>query len=547
MKNLRKITSVLLALIMMISAIGVVSADKSFSDLNSGHWAYENVQRLVSDGTINGYADGTFKPNGMVTRAEFVKMIGKTTKAFSYEFTDVTQKHWAYDYIKYSDMEVVGTFFEPDIPITRNDVVNLIWKRAGSDKSCIAPSIITNQGTNKDACSWAYTYGIMKGDDGVTMRMNDGVTRAEAATLICRSRDVNASSKKYTLSENIDDKLIEKVYNSFEIFDTPYSVDKTFTNGEIAEAAMRIATNKTFVSYLNIPTERSVDREYTYSFYPICRYIYGFDKMTEEFYDAKATNFDTLSAFMFAFGYKVNKHVITYDLDKTYADAKGMGNDDQKKYIAAAFSNGIMLDGANLNPNATVTAKNLVLMLLQMDAIAGLNSNYIVTRTTNVGYDARLKTAIQSYPADSERFRYILNEIPNSVYAKPFIDADGKEVKISNPVKMFRVARDYNEQFRSFLQQLASETYEFGSDVKFTYYPSMVVETGKDYIMRVKVEILKANGKTFDDVFVATNKNTTPLKDGMKFYADISTGSKLMGLALPIDNMCFTQVVEMIN
>ena len=51
-------------------------AAMSFTDLAEGHWAYSYVSKLVSDGTVRGYEDGSFRPTNTVTRAEFVKMLG---------------------------------------------------------------------------------------------------------------------------------------------------------------------------------------------------------------------------------------------------------------------------------------------------------------------------------------------------------------------------------------------------------------------------------------------------------------------------------------
>ena len=74
-KIMKRIISFILTAAMLLSIVPTVFA-AGFSDFNSSHWAYEYVLALVNDGTINGYADGTFRPEGTVTRAEFVKMIG---------------------------------------------------------------------------------------------------------------------------------------------------------------------------------------------------------------------------------------------------------------------------------------------------------------------------------------------------------------------------------------------------------------------------------------------------------------------------------------
>lgn len=51
---------------------------RSFTDLNSSHWAYPDILSLASHDIINGYKDGSFKPSNHITRAEFSSMLAKT-------------------------------------------------------------------------------------------------------------------------------------------------------------------------------------------------------------------------------------------------------------------------------------------------------------------------------------------------------------------------------------------------------------------------------------------------------------------------------------
>mgnify|MGYP000318421103 CR=1 FL=1 len=46
-------------------------------DVPPGHWAYQAIEQLVRDGIIEGYPDGTFRPNRTMTRAEFAQAIAR--------------------------------------------------------------------------------------------------------------------------------------------------------------------------------------------------------------------------------------------------------------------------------------------------------------------------------------------------------------------------------------------------------------------------------------------------------------------------------------
>lgn len=51
--------------------------DMKFKDVPETHWAYKAIEELAEMGIINGYEDGTFKPDGAVTRAEVATMLDR--------------------------------------------------------------------------------------------------------------------------------------------------------------------------------------------------------------------------------------------------------------------------------------------------------------------------------------------------------------------------------------------------------------------------------------------------------------------------------------
>lgn len=80
--------------------------EASFSDVPADHWAAQQIGAAVSLGWLNGYPDGTFRPEGSLTRAEACtiinRMTGRTGDAAQAEklvtlglFSDVTADHWA--------------------------------------------------------------------------------------------------------------------------------------------------------------------------------------------------------------------------------------------------------------------------------------------------------------------------------------------------------------------------------------------------------------------------------------------------------------------
>ena len=67
MRNIKRLTCLVVAFLMIISCIPVFAA---FSDVQPTAAYSQAVSALSQLGVINGYEDGTFKPDNDVTRAE---------------------------------------------------------------------------------------------------------------------------------------------------------------------------------------------------------------------------------------------------------------------------------------------------------------------------------------------------------------------------------------------------------------------------------------------------------------------------------------------
>ena len=64
----------------MALALGVTAsayAANPFSDVPQGHWAYASVAQLAADGVIDGYADGAFNGDKLLTRYEMAQIVAK--------------------------------------------------------------------------------------------------------------------------------------------------------------------------------------------------------------------------------------------------------------------------------------------------------------------------------------------------------------------------------------------------------------------------------------------------------------------------------------
>ena len=104
------------------------SQTSGYSDCGPDLWCNNAISTLTNMGIIDGYQDGTFRPYGKITRAQFAKMaVGffETTKeAYKGYFTDVPEEAWYTGYVEAAArVGLVQGFdngtFQPDTNITR--------------------------------------------------------------------------------------------------------------------------------------------------------------------------------------------------------------------------------------------------------------------------------------------------------------------------------------------------------------------------------------------------------------------------------------------
>ncbi len=193
---MKKIMILTMCFLMVFSSM---SAFAQFDDIDAETlaWAGEAVEYLSANKVIDGYPDGTFRPEGNVTRAEFAKMLAC---AFNQEECDAyyedTLDHWAASYIRAACAAMyTGELFRPDDDATRADIAYAVAKAtnlkntdvAVLDKFSDASLVI---GEMKENVSAAVENSIIIGYEDNTLRPNASVTRAEAAVIIYRALNV---------------------------------------------------------------------------------------------------------------------------------------------------------------------------------------------------------------------------------------------------------------------------------------------------------------------------------------------------------------------
>lgn len=182
----------------MFKYIKVSGHDIKFKDTYK-HWAYSQINSMVRKGVISGYNDNTFRPDNYITVREFLVMLSKVdpmkkrlnkgdltvySSEYDWAFCEINN---IFSKISYIDVSKSGLNYKLDKFISREEVAFLIAKyndmvNKGNNKSF--KDIYNSK--FKEQIDIAVSNGYIKGYKDGTFRPYNGITRAEAVTLLYR-------------------------------------------------------------------------------------------------------------------------------------------------------------------------------------------------------------------------------------------------------------------------------------------------------------------------------------------------------------------------
>ncbi len=153
-----------------------LAKDDYFKDIDFSP-ARDEITFLGEMGIIEGTSDNVFSPNLTLTRAEYLKMVflafGNQVEdgAYNSDFSDVAQNHWAADLISTAkNMDVINGYidgtFKPDQQITYVEAIKIASRATGCDfwGSELAEHGVSNQTWSND---WFQGYMDWASDNGI--------------------------------------------------------------------------------------------------------------------------------------------------------------------------------------------------------------------------------------------------------------------------------------------------------------------------------------------------------------------------------------------
>ena len=214
--------SLILALVLSFSLCGPALADfdpSDYSDVSEKHWAYDNIMYCSEWEIVKGFEDGTFRPEGQVTYAQFIAMLARTFYADEVAaVTDTAGKPWYYSYMKVArdhDLDfktnIVNLGGWPEVvvaddPVNRYEMASILrLTLMDYDKDPLAVQWKTVTGSIKDydqipemddvqiywmAVPSCYYVGVLSGMSDGKFHGEESMTRAQACVVITRMINV---------------------------------------------------------------------------------------------------------------------------------------------------------------------------------------------------------------------------------------------------------------------------------------------------------------------------------------------------------------------
>lgn len=287
----KKLLSLALALVMCLSVVpSAFAAERvsKFTDVPADAWYREELDYAVYNGYISGTSATTFNPDALVSRAQFVVIIGRMLKVdtsayTSSKFEDVDPKSWYGPYVAWAASEgyvngTSSTTFAPTANITFEQMGTILANYIQKAGVSLTPSSDFYGYTDYASISdWAKfnmdvmaVYNLLPVDVNGNVRPKDKVLRSEATVALVRlakgdGKGGNPISDGASAETNPDEVVTGSGYEAQVAASVKAIHDELWTSGKITststEKEKAIAYYKWFAYSCRYGDESKFDME----------------------------------------------------------------------------------------------------------------------------------------------------------------------------------------------------------------------------------------------------------------------------------------------
>ena len=155
-----------------------------FTDVRTTDWYYDEVLYVYNNGLMEGVSSYSFNPSGTMTREMFWAVLGRI------DGQSITGTNWASQARSWAMNEGVSDGTNPTSLITREEMVTMLWRYAGSRAASGGLSRFNDASTISSwastAMSWAVNNGIIDGVTSNTIQPRGTADRAQCAAIFMR-------------------------------------------------------------------------------------------------------------------------------------------------------------------------------------------------------------------------------------------------------------------------------------------------------------------------------------------------------------------------
>lgn len=181
-----------------------ITKDKSGKEVVNVHFATREITQATNINVMEGYPDGTFRPDDPVKRSEFIKMLIGLATNRTFDFGNIDSKYntWYGPYVTVAEMQGViekdqYTQKELEEPITRLEMILMLAKTQinmkGIPQNQLGKLVYTDidglTQDEKDLVLHAAQYDLLEGMKDGSIKLlepNKNLTRGEAAAALMR-------------------------------------------------------------------------------------------------------------------------------------------------------------------------------------------------------------------------------------------------------------------------------------------------------------------------------------------------------------------------
>ncbi|MGE4589237.1 MAG: S-layer homology domain-containing protein [Acidaminococcaceae bacterium] len=233
--------TLVLAMTMAMGISATAFAANPFSDVPQGHWAYASINKLEAAGVVEGYPDGTFKGDHLMTRYEMAQIVAKAYAKGAINSDDKLMAEFA-DELDNLGVRVAKLEKKSDNVKITGEVRALYEDVDGADKQYV-PELRTRLWVNGEINEgWSYT-GMLENTQTLNTNSQESKTEFKRAFVSGRLGGVDVIGGRYDLvlgDGNVFDDDMDGIGASFgdkvklELnYGKPNSGDDTETNVEM--------------------------------------------------------------------------------------------------------------------------------------------------------------------------------------------------------------------------------------------------------------------------------------------------------------------------